>query len=74
MEYMRYLHEHYELLMYLRYHPRWYKILYYEPSYFNVFLKEAKESLHIRGIDKLENIKNKINLARSLAELFKSWK
>jgi len=72
MEYMRYLHQNYEMLMYLRYHPRWYKILYYEPSYFNAFLKEAKENLHIRGIDKLENIKNKINLARSLAGLFKS--
>ncbi len=39
MDYMNYLYEHLDLLMYLRYHPKWYKILYYEPSYFKDFLK-----------------------------------
>lgn len=69
MEYMNYLYQHIDLLMYLRYHPKWYKILYYEPSFFKDFLKEAKENLKIRPIDKLENIKNKFNLFYSLSSL-----
>ncbi|MBE6137289.1 MAG: hypothetical protein E7176_02715 [Erysipelotrichaceae bacterium] len=71
MNYMGYLYEHLDLLMYLRYHPRWYKILYYEPSYFNAFLAEAKASLKIRGYDKLEGFKNKFNMIYSLASLIK---
>ena len=43
MDYMEYLYDHLDLLMYLRYHPRWYKILYYDPSLFNDFVNEAKE-------------------------------
>ncbi len=71
MWYMNYLYEHLDLLMYLRYHPRWYKILYYEPNYFNMFLAEAKTNLKIRGYDKLENFKNKFNMIYSLASLMK---
>ena len=71
MEYMSYLYEHLDLLMYLRYHPRWYKILYYEPRYFNAFLNEARTNLKIRGYDKLENFKNKFNMLYSLASLMK---
>ncbi len=71
MWYMNYLYEHLDLLMYLRYHPRWYKILYYEPNYFNMFLLEAKTNLKIRGYDKLENFKNKFNMIYSLASLMK---
>lgn len=67
MDYMEYLYDHLDLLMYLRYHPRWYKILYYDPSLFNDFVNEAKEMLKIRGIDKLEKIKNNFNLLYSLA-------
>lgn len=67
MDYMEYLYEHLDLLMYLRYHPRWYKILYYDPSMFNIFIKEAKENLKIRSIDKLEKLKNNFNLIYSLA-------
>ncbi len=71
MEYMNYLYEHLDLLMYLRYHPRWYKILHYDPSYFKYFLIEAKNSLKITGYDKLENFKNKFNMIYSLASLMK---
>ena len=71
MNYMEYLYEHLDLLMYLRYHPRWYKILYYEPRYFNAFLNEARTNLKIRGYDKLENFKNKFNMLYSLASLMK---
>ncbi len=69
MDYMSYLYEHLDLLMYLRYHPKWYKILYYEPSYFKDFLKEAQTSLKIRPTDKLENLKNKFQLFYSLSSL-----
>lgn len=72
MWYMQYLYENIDLLMYLRYNPRWYKILYYDSSLFPTFINEAKTNLKIRGIDKLEGLKNKINLAYSLAGLFKS--
>ena len=61
-EQMMYLYEHLDLLMYLRYHPRWYKILYYEPNYFNVFLNEAKTNLNIRAYDKLETLKKNYNI------------
>ena len=71
MWYMNYLYEHLDLLINLRYHPRWYKILYYEPNYFNMFLLEAKTNLKIRGYDKLENFKNKFNMIYSLASLMK---
>jgi len=71
MDYMSYLYEHLDLLMYLRYHPRWYKILYYEPNYFKAFLAEAKASLRIRGYDKLETFKNRFNMLYSLAGLIK---
>ncbi|MGM9969168.1 MAG: YlbE-like family protein [Anaeroplasma sp.] len=69
---MSYLYENLDLLMYLRYNPRWYKILYYDPSMFNAFINEAKENLKIRGIDKLEVFKNRVNLAYGLASLFKN--
>lgn len=71
MEYMNYLYQHLDLLMYLRYHPRWYKILYYDPSYFKYFLQEAKTNLKITSYDRLENIKNKFNMIYSLASLMK---
>lgn len=74
MDYMSYLYENIDLLMYLRYNPRWYKILYYDPDMIRVFINEAKTNLKIRGIDKLEGIKNKFQLAYSLLGLFKSWK
>ena len=69
MDYMNYLYEHLDLLMYLRYHPKCYKILYYEPSYFKDFLKEAQTNLKIRPTDKLENLKNKFQLFYSLSSL-----
>ncbi len=69
MDYMDYLYQHIDLLMYLRYHPKWYKILYYDPSYFKYFLKEAKENLKITSIDKLEGLKNKFNLFYSLSNI-----
>ncbi|MDE7263435.1 MAG: hypothetical protein K2N64_02070 [Anaeroplasmataceae bacterium] len=69
MDYMNYLYQHLDLLMYLRYHPKWYKILYYEPSYFKDFLKEAQTNLKIRPTDKLENLKNKFQLFYSLSSL-----
>lgn len=72
MDYMSYLYENIDLLMYLRYNPRWYKILYYDPDMIRVFINEAKTNLKIRGIDKLEGIKNKFQLAYSLLGLFKS--
>lgn len=71
MDYMSYLYEHLDLLMYLRYHPRWYKILYYDSSYFKAFIAEAKASLKIRGYDKLETFKNRFNMLYSLAGLIK---
>ena len=42
MDYMNYLYNHLDLLMYLRYHPKWYKILYYEPKYFKDFINSEK--------------------------------
>jgi hypothetical protein len=66
---MMYLYEHLDLLMYLRYHPRWYKILYYDPSYFNAFLNEAKTNLNIRVYDKLEGLKKNFNMIYSLSGL-----
>lgn len=66
---MMYLYEHLDLLMYLRYHPRWYKILYYDPSYFNAFLTEAKTNLNIRAYDKLEGLKKNFNMIYSLSGL-----
>lgn len=74
MDYMSYLYDHLDLLMYLRYNPRWYKILYYEPSYFKFFLIEAKKNLKITGIDKLESFKNRFNMLYSLAGLFSNQK
>ena len=71
MDYMLYLYEHLDLLMYLRYNPRWYKILYYYPSYFKLFLNEAKNNLKITSVDKLESFKNKFTTLISLASLIK---
>ena len=71
MNYMQYLYENLDLLMYLRYHPKWYKILYYDSSYFKDFLKEAKMNLKITPVDKLENIKNKFTTIYSLVNLIK---
>lgn len=70
MNYMEYLYQHLDLLMYLRYHPKWYKILYYDSNYFKDFLKEAQTNLKITPIDKLENIKNKFQMIYGLANLF----
>ena len=70
MNYMEYLYEHLDLLMYLRYHPKWYKILYYEPTYFKYFLIEAKSNLKITTNDKLENFKNKVLMVNNLASIF----
>lgn len=70
MNYMEYLYQNLDLLMYLRYHPKWYKILYYNPSYFKDFINEAKINLKITPIDKLENFKNKFQMIYSLAGLF----
>ena len=63
---MMYLYEHLDLLMYLRYHPRWYKILYYDPSYFNAFLTEAKTNLNIRAYDKLEGLKENVIIGKKI--------
>ena len=71
MNYMEYLYHNLDLLMYLRYHPKWYKILYNDPSYFKDFIKEAQINLKITPIDKLENFKNKFQMIYSLAGLFK---
>jgi hypothetical protein len=71
---MMYLYEHLDLLMYLRYNPRWYKILYYEPNYFNAFLTEAKTNLNIRTYDKLENLKKNFNMIYSLSGLLDNKK
>ncbi|HIT49977.1 MAG TPA: hypothetical protein IAD46_03015 [Candidatus Pelethenecus faecipullorum] len=71
MTYMEYLYEHLDLLMYLRYHPKWYKILYYDPSYFKAFLKEAQTNLKIRPQDRLENFKNKFQTLYQLVNLLK---
>lgn len=70
MDYMQYLYEHLDLLMYLRYHPKWYKILYYDPSSFKDFIKEAQINLKITPNDKLENIKNKFQMIYQIANLF----
>lgn len=70
MIYMEYLYQHLDLLMYLRYHPKWYKILYYDPSYFKEFVKEAQTALKITPVDKLENIKSKFQLIYGMANLF----
>lgn len=69
MEYMRYLYQHEELLMYLRFHPKWYKILYYDESMFPIFLKEAKTELKLRLTDKLD----KFNTNISYFKLFSSY-
>lgn len=69
MNYMEYLYNHLDLLMYLRYHPKWYKILYYNPDYFKEFIKEAQLSLKITPIDKLENMKEKFNMLYGLTSL-----
>lgn len=66
---MEYLYNHLDLLMYLRYNPRWYKILYYDPSMFSVFINEAKTNLGIRTYDKLEGFKDKVNTLYSLLSL-----
>lgn len=71
MDYMSYLYEHNELLMYLRYHPKWYKILYYDPSLFQSFLNEAKTHLKIRTVDKLDSFNNKFKMLISLAGMVK---
>lgn len=71
MNYMMYLYQHEELLMYIRYHPRWYKILYYDSSMFNLFLDEAKTNLKIRTIDKLNSFNNKFKMFYNLANLIK---
>ena len=71
MMYMEYLYEHLDLLMYLRYHPKWYKILYYDPSYFKAFLKEAQTNLKIRAQDRLESFKNKFQTLYQLVNLLK---
>lgn len=64
---MQELYNNPQILEYLRFHPRWYKILYYDPSLYQAFLNEAKEKLHIRTVDKLENVKNQINFISSLS-------
>ena len=70
MNYMAYLYENLDLLMYLRYHPKWYKILYYDSNYFKDFIKEAQINLKITPNDKLENIKNKFQMIYQFANLF----
>jgi hypothetical protein len=74
MDYMAYLYQHPELLMYFRYHPKWYKILYYEPSYFDAFIKEAKANLGIRAYDRLEGFKKNYNMFYNLAGLLNKKK
>ncbi len=71
MYYMKYLHEHLDLLMYLRFHPRWYKILYYDPDSFASFVDEAKRELKIRNVDKLENIKKQIEFFSGFRKFMK---
>ena len=66
---MLYLYEHLDLLMYLRYNPRWYKILYYEPNCFDAFINEAKTNLNIRTYDRLESLKKNFNMIYSLTGL-----
>lgn len=61
MNYMQYLYDHEELLMYLRFHPKWYKILYYDENLFNEFLKTAKSDLKITLSDKLDKLNNGIS-------------
>lgn len=67
MEYMNYLYQHEELLMYLRFHPKWYKVLYYEPEMFSTFLAEAKKELGLRLTDKLDKFNTNISYLKLLS-------
>ena len=70
MEYFNYLYQHEELLMYLRFHPKWYKILYYDESRFKDFLQTAKKDLKLRLTDKLDKINNNISYVKLLSNYF----
>lgn len=70
MEYMQYLYEHEELLMYLRFHPKWYKILYYDSASFSVFLNVARKDLGIRLTDKLEKFRTNFSYVKLLSNYF----
>lgn len=64
-EFMSILYNNPSMLTYLRYHPKWYKILYYEGNY-DEFISYAKKELGLRMVDKLESLKQNINLLKGL--------
>lgn len=66
MDYFSYLYQHEELLMYLRFHPKWYKILYYDENMFQTFLNIAKKDLKIRMVDKLDKFNQNVSYLKLL--------
>lgn len=71
MDYFNYLYQHEELLMYLRFHPKWYKILYYDENMFTTFLSIAKKDLKIRVIDKLDKFNQNVSYLKLLKGFLK---
>lgn len=71
MDYFNYLYQHEELLMYLRFHPKWYKILYYDETMFPTFLSIAKKDLKIRVVDKLEKFNQNVSYLKLLKGFIK---
>ena len=68
--YMAIIYENPAYLEYLRYNPRWYKILYYDPSMIDEFIKEAKEKLKLRTVDKLDNFSNRLSMLSQFNNYF----
>ncbi len=71
MDYFNYLYQHEELLMYLRFHPKWYKILYYDETMFSTFLSIAKKDLKIRVVDKLDKFNQNVSYLKLLKGFLK---
>ena len=55
-----------KLLYYLRFHPKWYRILDEDEKMFESFLEKAKEELHLRSQDKIDNFGKQIKFISSM--------
>ncbi len=71
MDYFNYLYQHEDILMYLRFHPKWYKILYYDENMFQTFLNIAKKDLKIRMVDKLDKFNQNVSYLKLLKGFLK---
>ncbi|XMB87048.1 YlbE-like family protein [Mycoplasmatota bacterium WC44] len=57
-----YKDENAPILEYLRYNPKWYRILDRDPKKYEVFESEAKKYLKMTTYDKINSVKNQVDM------------